>query len=120
MDDGRRLERDDPRPARTMIVRSWSARLEPRKMPEYLAHLDGSVKPAIRALPGFLGMTVLRRQVEPASLAMSEVVVQTRWASLDAIHAFAGADISHAVVEPEAAALFTEYDRRVLHYEVVG
>lgn len=120
MDDGRRIERDDARTARVVILRSWSARLESRNVPEYLAHLDHSVKPAIGALPGFVGMTVLQRRIERSSCAVSEVVVQTRWASLDAIHAFAGEDISRAVVEPDAAALFTVYDRHVVHYEVIG
>jgi heme-degrading monooxygenase HmoA len=115
--DSRRLERDDSRETR-MILRSWSARLESQNVAEYLAHLDRSVKPSIGALPGFLGMTVLDREVVPS--AIREVVVQTRWVSLDAIRAFAGADISRAVVEPHAAALFSDYDRQVLHYEIVG
>jgi heme-degrading monooxygenase HmoA len=43
----------------------------------------------------------------------------TRWRSLDAVRAFAGADPDAAVVEPEAAAVLTRYDARVKHYEVV-
>ena len=101
-----------------MIVRSWSARLAPAKLTDYLAHLDRSVKPALAALPGFLGATVLERRLDGGS--SSEVVVQTRWDSLDSVRAFAGDDIGSAVVEPAAAALFTDYDRRVLHYEVIG
>jgi heme-degrading monooxygenase HmoA len=103
-----------------MIVRSWSARLAPENVSSYLEHLDRSVKPALAGLPGFLGAMVLQRRVDGRERETREVVVQTRWQSLDAIHAFAGDDISAAVVEPAAAALFDEYDRRVLHYDVIG
>jgi heme-degrading monooxygenase HmoA len=102
-----------------MIVRSWSARLDAANLPAYLGHLDRSVKPALAALPGFFGATILERRIDGGG-SSSEVVVQTRWESLDAIRAFAGEDIGSAVVEPAAAALFTDYDRRVLHYEVIG
>jgi hypothetical protein len=35
------------------------------------------------------------------------------------VSAFAGPDLEEAVVANEAAALFTQFDRRVLHYDVV-
>ena len=47
-----------------------------------------------------------------------EIVVETTWRSLDAIRAFAGPDLESAVVAPEAAALLTNYDRRVHHSEI--
>jgi heme-degrading monooxygenase HmoA len=47
-----------------------------------------------------------------------EIVVITFWESVDAIRAFAGADLEGAVVADEAAALLTQFDRRVRHYEV--
>jgi hypothetical protein len=47
-----------------------------------------------------------------------EIVVTTYWQSLAAIDAFAGPDREFAVVAAEAAALLTDYDRRVRHYEV--
>ncbi len=89
-------------------------------VPRYLQHLDRSVKPALTALPGFIGLMVLERRIGQDAPPISEVLVQTRWESLDAIRAFAGNDISGAVVEADAAALFADYDRRVLHYEVIG
>ena len=42
----------------------------------------------------------------------------TVWQSNPAIEAFAGPDREAAVVAPEAAALLTDYDRRVRHFEV--
>lgn len=103
-----------------MIVRSWSARLVSENVTRYLEHLDHSVKPTLAALPGFVGVMVLERRIDQGTSPVSEVLVQTRWESLDAVRAFAGSDLSGAVVEPAAAALFTDYDRRVLHYEVIG
>jgi heme-degrading monooxygenase HmoA len=47
-----------------------------------------------------------------------EVVVITFWQSLDSIRGFAGHDLEGAVVAEEAAALLTQFDRRVRHYEV--
>jgi heme-degrading monooxygenase HmoA len=44
--------------------------------------------------------------------------VTTVWQSLQAIDAFAGSDRETAVVASDAAALLTDYDRRVRHYEV--
>jgi len=38
---------------------------------------------------------------------------------MDAIRAFAGDDVENAVVEPEAVAALTTFDRTVQHYEVV-
>jgi hypothetical protein len=47
-----------------------------------------------------------------------EVVVITFWKSVEAILGFAGADLEAAVVADEAAALLTQFDRRVRHYEL--
>jgi heme-degrading monooxygenase HmoA len=103
-----------------VIVRAWSARLESARVPTYLEHLDHSVKPALATLAGFIDAMVLERRIDGVERPTSEVMVQTRWESLEAIHAFAGDDISRAVVEPAAAALFDDYDRRVLHFHVIG
>jgi heme-degrading monooxygenase HmoA len=103
-----------------VIVRRWTARLESSNVEKYLEHLDGSVKPALAALPGFVDSMILERRLKSVDRPMSEVVVETRWASLDAVRAFAGADVSVAVVEPAAAALFSDYDRHVVHYDVIG
>ena len=42
----------------------------------------------------------------------------TFWRSVDSIRGFAGADVEGAVVAEEAAALLTDFDRRVRHYDV--
>jgi len=79
-----------------------------------LHHFEQGVQPQLQGLNGFLGATVCTR---PVSAAV-EILVTTYWASLAAIDAFAGADSEAAVVAAEAAALLTDFDKRVRHYEV--
>jgi hypothetical protein len=55
---------------------------------------------------------------ERANPTAIEVIVVTFWRSLDSIRGFAGADLEGAVVTDGAAALLTQFDRRVRHYEV--
>jgi hypothetical protein len=53
-----------------------------------------------------------------ASITATEILVMTVWRSFTAIDAFAAPDREAAVVAPEAAALLTDYDRGVRHYEI--
>ncbi len=43
----------------------------------------------------------------------------TRWASIEAVRAFAGDAIASAVVEPEAAAALVRFDQSVQHYDLI-
>jgi len=99
-----------------VIVRAWSARTTPAQAPAYAEHLRGHVLPQLHQLAGYQGALLLNR---PASEEQVEILVLTCWASLDAIHAFAGADIETAVVADEAAAVLTTFDDRVRHYDIV-
>jgi len=47
-----------------------------------------------------------------------EIFVETTWRSLDSIRNFAGPDLETAVVTGQAAALLTDFDRRVHHSEI--
>ena len=98
-----------------MIARVWSAQTTPAQAPAYASHLRERVLPALRKVPGYAGAKLLERAMADAV----EVVVITFWQSAEAIRAFAGADAEAAVVAEEAAALLTQFDRRVRHYEVV-
>jgi len=60
--------------------------------------------------------TILRRDVASGT----EFQVVTVWNSLQEIEAFAGADIEKAVVPAVAQAMMVEFDRKAVHYEVVG
>jgi heme-degrading monooxygenase HmoA len=98
-----------------MIARVWSAQATPAQAPAYARHLRGQVLPALRQVPGYAGAKLLERPLAGAV----EVVVITFWESAEAVQRFAGADREAAVVAEEAAALLTQFDRRVRHYEVV-
>ena len=65
-------------------------------------------------LPGFLGASILRRDV---ALGV-EFLVVTNWESLESIRAFAGADVDTAVVPAVVQAMMVEFDTRARHYEV--
>jgi heme-degrading monooxygenase HmoA len=97
-----------------MIARLWSAQTTPALSDSYLQHFEQAVRPELRRVGGFLGATVCTRQLP----AMVEILVTTYWESLASVDAFAGADRESAVVAADAAALLTDFDKRVHHYEV--
>jgi len=99
-----------------MIARLWSARTTSAQSRAYLNHFSAGVLPALRQFSGYAGSTVMTREVQGSV----EILVTTLWQSREAIDAFAGPDRETAVVAPEAAALLTEYDRRVKHYEIAS
>jgi heme-degrading monooxygenase HmoA len=97
-----------------MIARLWSARATPENWPAYQRHFTENVIPELRAVKGYVSASLLTRR----SAAELEILVITLWRSFEAIDAFAGPDREAAVVAPNAAALLTNFDRRVRHYEV--
>ncbi len=101
-------------PAAGTILRRWSARSTEAQWPRYLEHFSKSVLPGLRRVPGYLGATASFRRLENEI----EIVVETNWTSLESIRNFAGPDLEAAVVAGEAAALLTNFDRRVRHSEI--
>src|ERR1700689_4016930 len=97
-----------------MIARLWSARTTKAQSTKYLEHFWQSMVPSLRTYEGYVASKVMVRSQGD----LVEILVTTVWKSLQAIDAFAGADRETAVVASEAAALLSDYDRRVRHYEV--
>jgi len=97
-----------------MVVRFWSARTTQVWFPEYLRHFREHVLPRLRAVEGYLEARVLSQ----SDGVVVQFIVETLWASLEAVDRFAGPDREQAVVADEALHLLTSYDRRVRHYEV--
>ena len=98
-----------------MVARRWTALAEGSdQVDAYVEHFEGTVRPQLDRSDGFLGATVER--VEAADGI--EIVVVTRWESMDAIRRFAGDDLDLAVVEPEARAVLSRFDTRVRHIEL--
>jgi heme-degrading monooxygenase HmoA len=98
-----------------VIARVWTARTSADRAPAYAEHLRAHVLPSLNALGGYEGARLWQRRDGNAV----ELVVVTYWRSLEAIRGFAGDEIERAVVADEAAALLSDHDERVRHYELV-
>ena len=83
-----------------------------RRLPDTLR---AKVLPELARVPGFLGAQLSKRQLGDTI----EFLVLTRWRTIGAIQDFAGSDIAKAIVEPGAIAALIDFDRSVLHYEVI-
>jgi heme-degrading monooxygenase HmoA len=99
-----------------MIERVWTARTTREGAVDYADYFRRVVLPELAAIEGYRGARLLERELNGGI----EVVVVTRWHSLDAIRAFAGDEIDRAVVHDEAAALFSDYDRKARHFGVIA
>ncbi len=99
-----------------MIIRIWHGWTTPANADAYEKLLRTEIFTGIvgRAIPGFHGIQLLRRTAPPEV----EFVTVMRFASLDDVRAFAGADYEVAVVPPAARALLARYDARSAHYEL--
>ena len=98
-----------------MISRHWKGIARPGRADDYVRHLESETIPQLKRLAGYLGIEILRRDVD----AGTEFQIVTRWASLDVITAFAGQDVTVAVVPPNVRDLMISYDPEVVHYEIV-
>ena len=98
-----------------MIVREWRARTTRTRAAEYPKHFRRVVAAKLRRIPGFIGASLIQRH----GGQWVEFVVMTKWTSMEAVQAFAGADPQKASLEPGARDALTEFDRTVRHYEVV-
>jgi antibiotic biosynthesis monooxygenase (ABM) superfamily enzyme len=96
-----------------MITRLWRGWTVTENADAYERFLLAALFPAMRHIDGFEGADVLRR-AEEDEVAF---VTLTRFASLDAIRAFAGDDLEVPVLEPQALALLSRYDERAQHFE---
>ena len=99
-----------------MITRLWRGWTAPEHADAYARFLLDELFPAMREIDGFQGADVLRR-AEADEVAF---VTLTRFASMEAIRAFAGDDPEVPVLEPQALALLSRYDERAQHFETTA
>lgn len=99
-----------------MIARVWRGWATPANADAYEALLRTEIFRGIaeRAIPGYLGIELFRRE------AGGEVEFMTlmRFASLEAVRSFAGDPYETAVVPPRARELLARFDTQSAHYEV--
>ncbi len=99
-----------------MIARRWRGWADgPGKADAYVEHFEAMVRPRLEATEGFVDARLER---VPEAGGRIEVVVVTRWSSMDAVRAFAGEDVEAAVVEPAARAALADFDTRVRHIDL--
>ena len=103
------------KPASRAIARIWRGRTLAAKSDEYQTYLDTSGISKIRATPGNLGVTVLRRN----DGEKTEFLVMSVWESVDAIKKFAGDDYQKTVILPRDREYLLEVEPNVLHYEIL-
>jgi hypothetical protein len=99
--------------ARELTVRTWSARADAEGTGSYIRYFTGTLLPELRKLPGFEGAYLLRRDLDGDGTV--ELTAHTFWESPAAIRAFAGDDITVALVEPEARTMLLDFDRTATH-----
>lgn len=97
-----------------MVVRFWSAHTTQVRFPDYLRHFERHVLPSLRRVNGFMEARVLSQ----SDGVVVRFIVETLWASMDAVERFAGPNKDAAVVAEEAVHLLTSHDRHVQHYLV--
>jgi len=99
-----------------MIARIWRASATAEGADRYREHFTGTVLPELARCDGFVDASLL----EKAGIERTDLQVITRWESLAKIQAFAGDDVTVAVVEPAAQAALIDYDRTVDHYTITA
>jgi heme-degrading monooxygenase HmoA len=98
-----------------MIARVWRGATSAVDAHEYLEYLDRTGHVDYRRIAGHRRTITLRRMHGQRA----EFVVMSFWDSLEAIRAFAGADVERAVFYPEDDRFLVEREDRVAHFDVV-
>lgn len=99
-----------------MIARLWHGVTLAERTAEYLAFLQARAVPDYRATPGNLTVNILHRTTG----AMTHYLIVTHWESIQAIEAFAGADIERAKYYREDVDFLLEFEPTVQHYEMLA
>jgi heme-degrading monooxygenase HmoA len=99
-----------------MVVRIWHGWTSPENADAYERLLEQEVFMGIesREIRGYEGIELLRRDID----SEVEFVTVMRFASYDAVRAFAGEDWEAAVIPPRAKQLLSHYDERSQHYSL--
>jgi heme-degrading monooxygenase HmoA len=102
------------REKKPMIARHWRGWATAENADGYENFLKNKVLPGLRAVEGYNGGYVLRKD----GTGESEFVVINLFDSLEAVIRFAGPDYATPVFEPEAKILLSRIENFAAHYEV--
>ncbi|MBR0716616.1 antibiotic biosynthesis monooxygenase [Bradyrhizobium liaoningense] len=98
-----------------MIARIWCATATREKAASYQHHFASRVLPHLKAIDGFSGAKLLRRNTSDGI----ELLAMTLWQSLDSVRAFTGSDPERAIVDADAQAMLSTFDETAFNYEIV-
>jgi heme-degrading monooxygenase HmoA len=99
-----------------VILRIWHGYTTPEKADRYEALLKEEIFHGIesKALPGFSGIELLRRDLA----GEVEFITVMRFASIDDVRAFTGEDYETAYVPDAAKQILKRFDERSQHYQL--
>ena len=99
-----------------MIERIWHGYTTPENAEEYESLLMGRIIPDIasKAIPGYRGIRVLRREIGDEI----EFITIMRFESIESVQTFIGVDYEVAHVPDEALLLLKRFDARSQHYDL--
>jgi heme-degrading monooxygenase HmoA len=99
-----------------MIARIWRGWAPRERAGDYQRHYETEVSEHLRAVAGFRGAQLLRRD-EDGEVVFTSI---TWFTDLAAVRGFAGEDYERAVVEDAAQAALSRWDERVTHHDVAA
>ena len=99
-----------------MITRMWHGRVPTAKASAYRKFLNARAIPDYRSVDGNLGVFILERPEGDET----HFITLTHWDDLASVKAFAGEDPEVAKYYDEDKDFLLEFERNVVHYDVVG
>lgn len=99
-----------------MIARIWRGSTSAEDADAYLLYLRATGLSAYEKTPGNEGVLVFRRIAD----GEAHFLLVSLWSTVEAIHAFAGDDVGHAVFYPEDERYLVDGDGRAQHFELVS
>lgn len=100
-------------PGGARVARVWHGRTAADRADAYAAYLAESIR-KFRTIPGNLGYAMYRED----EASESHFMVVSYWASRDAIHAYAGEDISRTRALPRDAEFLLDPEPTVHNYDI--
>jgi len=105
------------RPGKPVIARTWHGKTPREKADEYEKYLAGAIT-KFPSIQGNLGYQLMRIDGGPDGEQYTEFQVVSYWESLEAIHAYAGADIRRTRDLPRDREFLVGMEPYVRNYEL--
>jgi heme-degrading monooxygenase HmoA len=99
-----------------MIARMWHGRVPASKAKAYREFVNGRAIPDYRSVKGNISVHILERTEGD----ITHFITLTFWENLESIKGFAGQDMELAKYYDEDREYLLEFEKNVVHYEVVG